>query len=73
MDEYGLVNFGGGLMTLPGLLFFAWVSLIFFTFAYQATRELPQPWRAIKFTIGAVGLSVAVGLFMKAIGWWVFV
>lgn len=73
MDGYGLVNFAGGVMTLPGFLFFAWMSLIFFTFSYQVTRELSQPWRAIKFTIGAVGLSLAVALLMKAIGWWVFV
>ena len=72
MDGYGVIELGGGLLSIPGLILIIIAELLFLFLTYGFSKEYLKEYRVPGFLLMFCSMSTLFIFMLSFMGWWIY-
>ena len=72
MNDYGVILFGAGYLSIPGLVLIVIAELLFALLTYGFSMEYLKQYRLPVFLLMFLSMSTLFIFMLSFVGWWIY-
>ena len=72
MNEYGVIQFGAGYLSIPGLVLITIIEVLILLLTYGFSMEYLKQYRLPVFLLMFLSMSTLFIFMLSFMGWWIY-